>query len=260
MPTRGIRHMRKYGYSMVITLTSALSGCGSMPHQTKLDKPDQHAYWNDPKWQASLLNAVQSAVHAPASVPSASTPGIHGTVEFLFANGTVQNPVIVTSTGNPDYDKLMLQQVATANVPAPIGPHANESHEFELPLDMPTPFEAFQSEVYAAIDYRKLYPREGLLGGSTGTTTVDFDYLDAKVSNIKITKSSGDRPLDNASVTAISNALLPTPPSFDVGKTLHIQVLLCYSLNNTNSCPSGKNVIYVTGTRYVRRGGSWYPG
>lgn len=247
--------MRRYGYLAIIIVTSVLSGCSSMPHHAK---PDMQPYWNDPKWQSSLLKAVQSAVHAPAGVPPASTPGIHGTVEFLLANGTIQNPKIVNSTGNPNYDKLMLQQVAKANAPAPIGPRAKEPHAFELPLDMPTAFESFQSSIYAAIDYRKLYPREGLLGGSTGTTTVDFDYLDTKVKNIKVMKSSGDSPLDNASVTAISNASMPTPPSFDVGKTLHMQVLLCYSFNNTNSCPSGNNVIYVTGTRYRRRG--WHGG
>lgn len=244
--------MRRYGYLIAIILTSILSGCGSVPHHAKPGKHATQAYWNDPRWQASLLKAVQSAVHAPATVPSASTPGIHGTVEFLVVNGTIQNPVIVTSTGNPDYDKLMLRQVAAAKVPAPIGPHAMESHEFELPLDMPTPYESFQAVVYAAIDFRKRYPREGLMRGHTGTTTIDFDYTDAKASNITITKSSGSKPLDMASVTSISNALLPTPPSFDAGKTLHMEVMLCYSLNNTNNCPSGKNVIYVTGTRIKR--------
>lgn len=245
--------MRKYGYLIVTILTWILSSCGSMPHHPK---PDERAYWNDPRWQASLLKAVQSAVHAPASVPNASTPGIHGTVEFLFVNGVIHDPVIVASTGKPDYDKLMLQQVAKANVPAPIGPRAKEPHEFELPLDMPTAFESFQSSIYAAVDHRKVYPREGILGGRTGTTTVDFDYINARATNIKITKSSGNNALDKASFTAVSSALLPTPPSFDAGKMLHMEVKVCYSLNGNINCPSGSNVIYVTGTRIVRR---YYP-
>lgn len=242
--------MRRYGYLASIIVTSVLSGCSSMPHHAK---PDMQSYWNDPKWQSSLLKAVQSAVHAPAGVPPASTPGIHGTVEFLLANGTIQNPKIVNSTGNPDYDKLMLQQVAKANAPAPIGPRAKEPHAFELPLDMPTAFESFQSSIYAAIDYRKAYPREGLLEGRTGTTTVDFDYTDAQANNIKITKSSGSSALDKASFTAVSNALFPRLPSFDAGKMLHMEVNICYSLNGNINCPSGNNVIYVTGTRKVRR-------
>ena len=187
-----------------------------------------------------MFNAVQSVVHTPTNVTSSATHGIHGTVRFLFANGIIEDPVIVASTGDPDLDKLLLQQVASAHVPRPTGPHADEPHEFELPLDMPTLSESFMYSVYAAIDRQRVYPREEIIKGITGSTTVDFDYLDAKARDIVIAKSSGNRELDQASVGAVSRAKLPAAPPAYAGKTVHIEVIVCYSLNKINKLSAGE--------------------
>jgi len=247
--------MRGYRYLIACLLACALSACGSAPPQVIPPphiNPATQAYWENPLWQAEMFNAVQSKVHIPANLNTPGTHGTHGTVRFQFDDGIIKNPVIVASTGDPDLDKLMLQQVASAQVPKPTGPHADEPHEFELPLNMPTPFEWFENNVYAAIDHKKLYPRDPILKGKTGSTTVDFDYLDAKASHIVIVKSSGNKELDQASVGAVSNAELPAAPPGYAGKTLHMVVIVCYCINSTKSCPTGKNVLVVEATRTVR--------
>ena len=245
--------MREYRNLAVLVLACALSACGTTPPQ--VNKPplfSDQAYWTNPFWQAELFSAVQSVVHLPANAASPAKPGIHGTVKFLFANGQIEDPEIVASTGNPDLDKLMLQQVTSAKVPKPTGLHTDQPHEFELPLDMPTLFEWFENNVYAAIDRKKLYPRDAIMYEHTGNTAVDFDYLDAKALNIVIAKSSGNKQLDQASLGAVSRAVMPPPSPDYAGKTLHMVAIFCYDINNAEKCPASNNVIDVYGTRILR--------
>lgn len=246
--------MRGYRYLAVLILACALSACGSAPPQA--NKPplfSDQAYWMNPFWQAELFSAVQCVARLPSNAASPATPGIHGTIKFLFDNGAVKDPVIVESTGNPQLDKLLLQQVVTAKVPKPYGLHTDQPHEFELPLEMFTPYKSFEYNVYAAIDRTKFYGRDAIIKGDTGSTTVDFDYLDGKALNIAIAKSSGSRYLDQPSVDTVSKALLPAAPPGYAGKTLHMVVIFCYDINYAKKCPTGKNVIDVEGTRIMRR-------
>ena len=211
--------------------------------------PDTDPYWVDPKWDAALLDAVQSVVKDPTDTPDLSAPSLHATVQFTLVDGAIEYPEITESTGQPELDRLMLQQVVTASPPKPTGPHAAEAHEFIVDLDMPTPFETFEYSVYPAIDYSKVYPKSSILSGSQGVTTVGFDYLDGKASNITIVKSNRDRALNQASVQAVSHALLPPSPAAYAGKTLHMQVVICYSLNYAYPCQTINHAIKVIGTR-----------
>ena len=246
--------MRGYRYQAVFIMACALSACVSAPPLA--NKPplfSDQAYWMNPFWQAELFSAVQCVVRLPANAASPATPGIHGTVKFLFDNGAVKYPVIVKSTGNHQLDKLLLQQVVTAKVPKPYGLHTGQPHEFELPLEMFTSYESFQYNIYAAIDRKQEYPRDPILQDIMGITTLDFDYRDAKASHIAIAKSSGNKQLDQASLGAVSKAELPTAPPGYMGKTLHMVAIFCYDINNAEKCPAGNNVIDVEGTRIVRR-------
>lgn len=237
--------MRRH-YGGVFLLACFLSACGSAP--ARFD-PDKNPYWLDLHWEALLLITVQAAVHAPDDTGDRSTPGYHGSVKFTFLDGNIEYPEIVTSTGNPELDKLMLHQVVSVQVPKPTGLHANEPHEFLLDLDMPTAFESFQNSIYAAIDHRKIYPKEAILTGSTGSTTVDFDYQDGKAANIVMAASSKNKDLDKASLGAVSNASYPSAPPAYAGKTLRMEAIVCYSINNSKNCPADKNVILVQATR-----------
>ncbi|MGE5626445.1 MAG: energy transducer TonB [Bacillota bacterium] len=194
------------------------------------------------------MNTIQASLHAPTDASDMSTSVYHGTVRFRFQDGVIEYPEIITSTGRPDLDKLMLDQVASAVPPKPNGPRAGEPHDFILDLDMPTPLASFESSIYAAIDSEKVYPKEALIGVEIGTTAVDFGYLDGKANQVVVAQSSAHKDLDKASVNAVLKARLPSAPSNYAGHTLHLRVFVCYSLNDSKNCPSARNVILVQGT------------
>jgi TonB family protein len=239
----------------LLVVVMGLVACGSGPSSHDSGEPVAHfnpakdPYWLDPRWDKALVDAIQSVVHDPVDPTGTATPGLHATVKFTFLDGVIEYPEITASTGNPDLDKLMLHQVASAQVPRPTGIGTDQPHEFELDLEMPTAFESFQEGIYAAIDARKIYPKDAIISGSRGSTTVGFDYLDGKASNIAVAKSSGNKDLDKASVVAVTKANLPPPPSVYAGKILHMEPVFCYNLEGPGKCPVRADVILIYGTR-----------
>lgn len=247
--------MRRYLCQAAFILACALSACSSTPSQSNVPRSiylGTQAYWLNPYWQAELLKTVQSVVHLPDSTTNPAMSAVQGTVKFLYDNGAIKNPTIVTSTGNSELDKLLLQQVITAKAPKPFGPHTDQPHEFELPLEMFTPFESFEYNLYAAINQKPEYPRDALLRDKTGIATVAFDYLDGKAGNIVVVSTSGHNDLDQASLNMVSNAILPAPPTGYAGRTLRMRAIFCFDINFTKKCPTGTNVIDVEGTRIKR--------
>jgi outer membrane biosynthesis protein TonB len=209
----------------------------------------QIPYWQSPWWQRSLFDTVQSVVHRPDDTGDGSTPDTHVTVGFTFANGDTQDLEIVSSTGDAGLDQLVLQQVGSAKIPEPYGTDIDQAHHFELELDVLTLSEWFQNNIYYAIDERRTYPKSAIINGAIGSTTIDFDYLDGKAQNITIVKHTNGVDLDRFSLDAVERAQFPAPLPAYVGKTLHMEVIVCYSLNGSQNCPQGKNVILVQGTR-----------
>ena len=230
--------MKLAAYACAICI--ALTACSTAT------RAGDDAYWNDPQWTKTLFDTLQSSVHAPSDDPHLPAPSLHAAIKFTFQDGVIEYPEIVQGTGDVEMDNLMLHQLATAQAPKPIGPRADEPHVFVLVLQMLTPLGSFEDSVRAAIDYAKIYPKEALLGGARGITTVGFDYLDGKSSNISVTHSSNDHYLDKASLTAVSKASLPLPPPIYAGKTLHMEMVFCYSINGSN-CPAVSNLISVHG-------------
>ena len=218
--------------------------------------PDKDPYWENPPWTVDLLKAVQSSVQDPVDPADTTTHGPRGTIKFTYANGVIEYPDIVESTGNLEMDKLMLHQIASVKPPQAMGRHADEPHEFIMEIGMLTPYEAFQSGIYAAIDARKAYSKEAIIGGHQGITVVDFDYLDGKAYGILITLSSKEKEFDRTSMSAVTQAAMPPAPGAYAGKTLHMEAVFCYSMRESEDakdpCPTGRNVIEVTGTR-IRR-------
>ncbi len=263
-------HMRNYRHLAVFALACALSSCATVPKSTPTPKtevfvedgkfvrfdPEKDPYWMYPPWTASLFKAVQSVVHDPVDATDMSSPGLHATIKFTYADGVIEYPDIVQSTGNQDLDKLMLRQVASAQPPQATGPHAEEIHEFVMELDMPTPFESFQSGIYGAMDAKKIYPKYAVMSGAGGIVAVDFDYLDGKTSSITLVRSSKNKDLDKASVNAVMAAVMPPAPPAYAGQVRHMEAIFCYSLRESTEtkdpCPAGRNVIEVTGTRTRR--------
>jgi hypothetical protein len=247
---------------LLLALVGSLAACGSTPTKQDSGMPTAHfdpgkdPYWEDPRWDKNLLDAVQAAVHDPVDPSDMSTPDLHATVKFTYLQGTLEYPEIVTSTGNPDMDKLMLHQLAIVQGPPASGLHADEPHEFVLDLDMPTAYESLEYGVFDALDYAKIYPKEAIITGAQGITAVDFDYADGKLTDVRMIKSSESKTLDTASVGTVTRAIMPAAPMIYAGKTLHMEVMFCYALYQSDKdkkrCPEGRNVILVTGTR-IRR-------
>lgn len=88
----------------------------------------------------------------------------------------------------------------------------------------------FYSQLKAAIDAAKVYPRQAILAGATGSTIVSFDYHDGTVTNIRVDRSSGDRSLDRAAMDAVHNAHYPAPPPQFAGQTIHPVITVVFSL------------------------------
>lgn len=242
----------------LLALMGCIAACSSVPnHDDAAATPHRFdpvtdPYWLDPQWDKALLDAVQSVVHDPVGAADMTVRGLRATVKFTFADGAIEWPALTAGTGNPDLDDLLLRQVASAKVPRPTGLHAEEPHDFIMDLDMPTPFESFQYSVYASIDRQKVYPKNPILAGATGNTTVDFDYLDGKANGITIVTSGKNRDLDKASLDAVTKAVMPPAPPVYAGKALHMEVIVCYCLNDSKNCPDARNVVLVRGTRTVR--------
>lgn len=246
------RIARQVTFALLCALTSACAATHDANAPSRKFDPDTDPYWQDPHWDLALLNAIQSVVHSPADPSDLSTPRLHGTVKFTFAEGDISYPEIVESTGNPDMDRLMLHQMVMAHPPKPTGPYSADAHEFSVPLDMLSPFETFENTVYAALDRWKIYPKQAIFSSAMGSNIVGFDYLDGIASNVTLVESSKDRELDKASLRAVSEATLPAAPPVYAGKTLHMEAAFCYSLEtpgrHRNQCPEMKNLIKVTGT------------
>ena len=211
--------------------------------------PVKDPYWEDPRWDKTLLDTVQAVVHNPADPADTSTPNLHAVVKFTYQDGTAEYPEIVQSTGEPGKDELLLHQLASTQLPQATGIDSDKPHEFVLDLDMPTPFESFEYNVFDAIDYAKVYPKDAVIYGATGTAVVGFDYLDGKVSNVTRVKSSGNRDLDQASLNAVMKAPMPQAPPAYAGKTHHMESTFCYSLGGPGNCPTRRGVILVYGIR-----------
>ena len=90
----------------------------------------------------------------------------------------------------------------------------------------------FYSQLKAAIDAAKIYPRSAILSGVTGTATVSFNYRDGVVSDVHIDRSSGSRALDVAAMDAVNHARYPAPPPQFVGQTIHPVITVVFSLGD----------------------------
>jgi hypothetical protein len=231
--------------------------------------PMKDPYWEDPRWEKTLLDTLQAAVHDPEDRGDLSAPGFHATLKLTFDAGMIEYPEIVSSTGDPHLDVLMLHQVALVQIPLPTaGLQTDQPHEFELDLDMPTPLETFESTIYSAINYQKVYPKDPIISGTTGESTVSFTYQNGRSSDIALTTSSKSWELDRSSIAAVTKAIMPAAPAAYAGKALQLEVTICYTLESwkngtflgkADMCPTARNVIDVIGTRMVRTEVRSYP-
>lgn len=110
----------------------------------------------------------------------------------------------------------------------PLSPPPVPNTGRSAPADVLAEFEAGMKR---AIDSAKVYPKEPLIKGVTGTATVSFDYVGGVVSDIRVDQSSGDRRLDEAAMQAVQRANLPPKPA-ELAGTGHFVILVDFSLGD----------------------------
>ena len=113
----------------------------------------------------------------------------------------------------------------------PVQPPSPPPIPTSKPVNQDTLMAEFQASMKAAIDAAKVYPKEAILAGETGTVTVSFDYVNGVVSNIKVDRSSGSRALDRSAMNAVQKAQMPPKPA-ELAGISHFVVLVNYTLGS----------------------------
>lgn len=137
----------------------------------------------------------------------------------------------------PPPDQQPLHEVPPIPSPVPV-PNAVPPPPPQPPLQPQPPQQVdmaqirndYFSQLHAAIDAAKVYPREAVLSGATGTVTVSFDFNNGQVSNVHIDRSSQTRSLDRAAMDAVERAHYPPPPPQLANQTLHFVVPIVFNL------------------------------
>lgn len=223
-----------------------LSGCGTASIGSGND-----AYWQDAHWNAQLFQSVGSIVQYPmdeTGMPIGQPISAHAKVGFTYIDGKVADPRILQSSGRQDLDALMLQQVSTAHVPAAFGPHATEPHAFTVDLLVLSPIDAFAKSLYDAINAKRFYPKEAIIHHDQGLSTISFDYMDGKISDISVFKPNVSKALDTAAMQAVSSAQPPPSPVWLTIRPLHLRIAICYSLGTPPACSPTKYGIEIVNT------------
>ena len=95
----------------------------------------------------------------------------------------------------------------------PVQPPSPPPIPTSKPVNQDTLMAEFSASMLAAINAQKVYPKEAVIAGETGTATISFDYINGVVSNVKVDRSSGSRALDRAAMTATQKAQMPPKPA-----------------------------------------------
>ncbi|MHB8166891.1 MAG: TonB family protein [Sulfuricella sp.] len=82
----------------------------------------------------------------------------------------------------------------------------------------------FEDQVRAAVQSAMRYPYAAMIAHIAGRAQVSFEYIDGRVSAVKIAISSGYGMLDSAALQAVSAAAYPPPPKNLAGKSLPFEV------------------------------------
>ncbi|MGV7215386.1 energy transducer TonB [Bradyrhizobium sp. UFLA05-112] len=83
---------------------------------------------------------------------------------------------------------------------------------------------SFQGQMRRAVESALVYPASARASGQHGRARVMFDFLDGRVSAIRLAQSSGSALLDQAALATVRSAHYPLPPPELSHQTLHLSV------------------------------------
>ncbi len=190
-------------------LAISLAGCATAPTVP---------YWKSPQWVNALGQTIQRNIRYPDdAIKNTPTTGEfpHGKaiVQFTYDEGQLKSVQIMKSTGYEVLDKAIASEIPDIKPPSAEGQSARLPHRFELAINMdPFDYHLFNA-IHNELQNHTQYPRSAVLRGDQGLVVARFHYLNGRVINPLIIKSSGSSELDRSVLRELSHISLPSPPS-----------------------------------------------
>ncbi|HEX5339917.1 MAG TPA: TonB family protein [Gammaproteobacteria bacterium] len=165
------------------------------------------------------------------SIDDADSVGVF----FEFKDDTAIKPDIVKKSNEPGLTEAWLAAIKNAKLPPwPEGLKTTNKH---LGFVAASASWLFQHDLIYAIRRALVFPRNVIVYGpkGNGIVVVELDYLDGKVTNVNVKKSSGDSSEDAAAVQAVKNAhYSPTRPPY-VDTRQHVEIPVDFNIEVPNA-------------------------
>lgn len=201
--------------------------------QQWLNKLPQHKSKCMPDFQSLSSMIIFGNIIAPKGKSEGKSSGKPMVIRFKYDNGKAQDIRIIQSSGYPKWDAALLQAVQNSRFPPwPVGyenlDKTNTSYFYKENRQWKKSpgFKLFSKSLASAILHSVVMPKHVLFYGSKGTdiTTVSFEYLDGKVGNVKVVKSSGDKYEDAEAIHAVKAAKYPPVPNVYEGRSIRFTI------------------------------------
>lgn len=207
-----------------------LAGCASTP---------AGPYWNNTKWVDSLGSTVQTDLKFIPHVRGAETASGTAVIKFIYDNGRLIEPGILSSTGFPLIDQAILAQVPSIRPPLAQGLDTNIPHGFALRVTVYTGHMAFADpaeEIFVRAIHKSLrdqirYPSAAVRDHTYGTVVINFKYHQNTIVDAQIASSSGSKELDDAVLNELLHAKLPPAPIQFASDTFKFSAPFVFSIN-----------------------------
>ncbi|HKT31877.1 MAG TPA: TonB family protein [Gammaproteobacteria bacterium] len=209
-----------------------------------LDKLPAHKPECMPDFRVMINQIIFGNVTVPKYKTKGEPSGKMITASFLYHNGEAVSPRIVQTSGYPALDAALLKAIRDSHFPPwptdyenldktvtfviqRAGNTAQHSNEFNF----------FTESLKSAIREAMVLPKHVLVYGSKGTgiATVSFEYLDGKVHDVYITKSSGDKYEDAEAIRSVENAKYPPTPDLYKGQSMSFEIPINFGVYSPTS-------------------------
>lgn len=130
------------------------------------------------------------------------------------------------TAAQPRHPRSFHAPAARAHLPAPSHSKASESAAHPQAARRARLTKAFKHRVRSAVEAAARYPRAARMMGLRGQAQVAFDYKNGRVSNERISHSSGHVLLDRAALRAVRGADYPPAPDALRDKWLNFSIVI----------------------------------
>lgn len=204
-----------------------------------LDKLPAHKPGCMPDFRVMINQIIFGNITVPKDKTKGEPSGKVIAASFLYHNGKAENPGIVQTSGYPALDTALLKAIRDSRFPPwPVGyENLDKTVTFVIQrtgntAQQSNEFKFFVESLKSAIRKAMLLPKHVLVYGSKGTgiATVSFEYLDDKVHDVRLTKSSGDKYEDAEAIRAVENAKYPPTPDLYKGQSMNFEIPINFGI------------------------------